>query len=255
MNAEGELILVHLQQVDEERAQRGADPTLATRVDALKAYQQARFRRTYADLLADARHGGAAQFFLEELYGPGDFSERDAQFARIVPALVRLFPEDVVCTVGTLATLHALSEGLDTQMGRMLTSLPIDPPSYVRAWQATGDDDGRRSQIRLVIEVGEALDRLTRKPLLRQSLRLMRAPARAAGLGALQHFLERGFDTFGAMKGAGSFLRTVAQREEQLRQRLFAADAVEAVRVHAPFASAVAPASDPLEQLPWPAPR
>jgi hypothetical protein len=250
MNAEGELILAHLEQVDDERRQRAADPALSVRVDALKAYQQARFRRTYADLLGDARYGGAAQFFLEELYGPGDFSQRDAQFARIVPALVKLFPEEVVRTVGTLALLHALSERLDTQMARALASMHIDRLAYLRAWQATGDDDGRRAQIRLVVEVGASLDRLTRKPLLRQSLRLMRGPARAAGLGELQAFLERGFDTFGEMKGANGFLQTIAHREERLCDRLFGASVEDAAAVH-PAPRAPEPTDgDPLEQLP-----
>ncbi|HEU6455230.1 MAG TPA: hypothetical protein VN201_07180, partial [Roseateles sp.] len=77
----------------------------------------------------------------------------------------------------------------------------------------------------LTMAVGEALDHLTRKPLLRQTLRLMRGPAQMAGLGALQNFLESGFDTFRAMRGAADFLSTVRQREEVLAGRLFAADA------------------------------
>ena len=68
-----------------------ADPALAGRVQALKAYQARRFEATYGDLLAHPRYQGAARFFLEELYGPQEFAARDAQFSRIVPALVRLF--------------------------------------------------------------------------------------------------------------------------------------------------------------------
>jgi hypothetical protein len=77
--------------------------------------------------------------------------------------------------------------------------------------------------------VGSALDRYTRNPLLRHSLRLMRGPASAAGLGALQHFLETGFDTFREMRGAAYFLDTVAQRERRLAAQLFAGGDVQAV--------------------------
>jgi len=49
------------------------------------------------------RYGPAAHFFLEELYGPRDFADRDTQFARVVPALVRLFPREIVATVAILA--------------------------------------------------------------------------------------------------------------------------------------------------------
>jgi hypothetical protein len=50
----------------------------------------------------------------------------------------------------------------------------------------------------------------------------MRGPAAAAGLGALQGFLERGFDTFRDMSGAEVFLSTIASRERALAARLFA---------------------------------
>ncbi|MED5622128.1 FFLEELY motif protein [Ideonella sp. BN130291] len=231
----------------DERAGRQAMPGLQDRVMAVKAYQQARFRRGYADLLGDARYRGAATFFLEELYGPGDFSERDAQFVRIVPALVRLFPEEIVQTVEALAALHALSERLDTRMGMHLPSASLTRASYVAAWQATGEPDARSDQIRMTLDVGRALDRLTRNPVLRHSLRLMRAPARSAGLATLQAFLERGFDTFRQMRGAERFLATVAEREEALRQRLFTADAVAMATVPAVFRLE---AGDPLVQLP-----
>ncbi|MBP7665962.1 MAG: hypothetical protein KA774_03870, partial [Burkholderiaceae bacterium] len=81
-------ITEHLGTVARMRALRDADPDLAARVVALKAYQAARFARTYADLLAHPRYGAAARFFLDELYGPQEFSQRDAQFGRVVPALV-----------------------------------------------------------------------------------------------------------------------------------------------------------------------
>jgi hypothetical protein len=77
-----------------------------------------------------------------------------------------------------------------------------------------------------VLQVGRQLDLYTRKRLLRQSLRLMRGPAQAAGLGALQSFLEQGFDVFAAMGGADHFLAKVAEREAALITRLFEPDAV-----------------------------
>lgn len=216
-------ILQHLQGVERERQRRLADPVLGARVQALKRYQQQRFARSYADLLASPRYAAAARFFLEELYGPGDFSSRDAQFARVVPALVRLFPDQVVQTVARLAELHALSEGLDSAMALALRAEPWSAASYVQAWQAVGQPAQRQQQIELTLAVGLALDELTHKPLLRQALRMMRGPATAAGLADLQHFLETGFDTFKAMKGARDFLDTVRQREQNLAAALFAA--------------------------------
>jgi len=214
-------ILGHLQQVESERRARAAESAWAARVRALKAYQRERFSRSHADLLADRRYGAAARFFLDDLYGPQDFAERDAQFARIVPPLVRLFPSEVVATVDALAELHALSESLDSAMARQLPNEQIDAAAYQQAWQAVGRTVDRRRQIDLVMTLGSQLDRYTRNLFLRHSLKLMRGPARAAGLGSLQTFLERGFDTFGAMNGASDFLALIEQRERALMQALF----------------------------------
>lgn len=229
-------ILECLNAVQREREARAAQPSWDERVQAVKVYQQERFKRTYADLLVDPRYAPAARFFLDELYGPRDFSDRDAQFARVVPALLTLFSHEVVETVATLATLHALSESLDSAMGRYLDGKHVEADDYVEAWQATAHADDRERQIALTLAVGEKLDRFTRRPLLRRSLRLMRGPARTAGLGALQQFLETGLDAFSAMHGAQEFLATVSLRERALIAALF---------------GAAAPAADsPLEQLP-----
>ena len=113
-HATAESILAHLRVVEGERQQRAREPLLQRAVATVKAFQQRRFAHTYADLLSSSRYGSASRFFLEELYGPSDFTRRDAQFARVVPALARLFPTEVVQTVAALAELHALSERLDT---------------------------------------------------------------------------------------------------------------------------------------------
>ena len=231
MNAAGEEILVCLSEVAAQRAQREQEPALGRAVLAVKAYQHERFMQTYADILAHPRFGAAARFFLDDLYGPGDFTTRDRQFVRIVPALVRLFPRDIVNTVLALGRLHALSERLDTAMGRCLIEQQqsddgraITAEVYGHCWRQVGTVVDREQQISLMLAVGAALEGYTRNPLLRHSLRLMRGPAAAAGLGSLQAFLERGFDTFREMKGAAEFLETIARRERLLAGHLFSGE-------------------------------
>jgi hypothetical protein len=219
-----ETILRHLGAVRVERAIRAANAGLTERVANIKRYQQARFAHTYADLLRHPRYAGASRFFLDDLYGPGDFTQRDAQFERIVPALVRLFPHEVVLTVRSLTALHALSERLDSDMARHVEVLPLTANSYVNAWRQTGQPASRGRQIELMLEVGRALDIYTQRPLLRHSLRAMRLPARAAGLGALQAFLESGFDTFRGMRGAADFLAEIERREREMAAALFGSD-------------------------------
>jgi hypothetical protein len=219
-----ELILEQLRAVEAERQRWAAAPELRAKVLALKAFQSRRFSNTYRDLLASPRYAAVARFFLDELYGPKDFAERDAQFARVVPALVHVFPNDVAETAKTLAELHALSERLDTEVASALSGANITAADYVQAWQRVGRAPLRSRQIDLTLQVATNLDRLTGKPFVRSSLRLMRGPARMAGLAQLQEFLEAGFDTFRALRGAGEFITTVGSRERALAAALFAAN-------------------------------
>ena len=224
-NSQADRITAHLATVARLRAQRDADPALGQRVLALKAYQAARFARSYADLLAHPRCGAAARFFLDDLYGPQEFSRRDAQFERVVPALVRLFPGELVDTVAHLGELHALTETLDDSTASPLPGPPglaCTAAAYAQAWQAAGRASARAQQIQLTLDIGAALDKVTRSRLMRTSLRLMRGPAQAAGLSDLQRFLESGFDAFGAMQGAEEFLGLVGARERALAAALFA---------------------------------
>jgi hypothetical protein len=239
----GHRILECLQEVHALRVHRLASPDLQARATALKRYQQERFRRSYQDLAAQPRYEPATRFFLEQLYGPGDFTHRDAQFARIVPKLVRLFPEQVVATVRELAELHAMTERLDSTMAQHLPSDAISAVDYVRAWQATGEVSSRGRQIDVVLDIGRDLDAFTHRPLLMTSLRVMRGPARAAGLQDLQHFLESGLGAFRHMHGAHGFLDTIARRERALCARLFEGEAMERL-------VAGVTGDDPLGQLP-----
>lgn len=223
MSHEIEAVIEDLQRVEELRAKRQGNAGLANRVAAVKRYQQSRFERDYAGLLRSERHGAAARFFLEDLYGPTDFGERDAQFGRVVPALKRFLPADFMRVVAALAQLHALSEDLDQQMAQVLTSEVIDDRSYRAAWQRVGRSADRERQLALLLEIGNSLDRHTRSRLLATTLKLMRGPAKAAGLSQLQSFLERGLVAFTAMHGARELLDAVAHNEQRLIVELFGA--------------------------------
>jgi hypothetical protein len=227
MSPDAQAILASLQAVAAERERRQREPALAAAVLAVKAFQHARLAASHADLRASPRFGEAARFFLDDLYGPTDFTERDEQFARIVPAMTRLLPAELLATVAALARLHGMSESLDSAMGAVLAGRAVDAAAYAAAWRAVGRADEREQQIALVHRIGTSLDHYTHVPGLRRTLHLMRMPARMAGLAALQQFLERGFDTFHAMHGAGEFLDAIQARERAHAAQLFAPDAAQ----------------------------
>jgi len=216
-------ILEQLEIVRFERDRREADPELGLRVEEVKRYQQSRFIDTYTDLLQDPHYADACRFFLEDLYGPGDHSVRDAQFASVVPTLCRLFPPDVTATVESLARLHAVSEQLDTEMAGHVVGPSVTSAAYSLAWKRTGRPDSRSLQLELLLAVGRALQLYTQRPLMRQALRSMRLPAKVAGLADLQKFLERGFSIFSSMAAPNAFLGYIAEREKQYAEHQFGA--------------------------------
>ncbi len=242
-------ILAHLATVVTLRQTQSGDPDLAQRVVAVKSYQGRRFERTYADWIANPRAERACRFFLDELYGAKDFSRRDAEFGRVVPTLTRLFPDELSATIESLGALHALSESLDHAMATHTPNTDIEAIQYIEAWQATGQPIRRDQQIALMLKVGRALVMHTRRPMLKRMLKMMRAPAAAAGLATLQSFLEEGFESFASLPDADAFLQSVHDQETGLCRRLFelqATDAPAALLATRKQASSL----DPLGQLP-----
>lgn len=225
-------------EVTQLRSEAARDPALRSTVAAVKAFQAERFRTTYGDLLASERFRPAVLFFLNELYSDKDYTQRDAQFVRIAGPLERLFPESVVETAVSMAELHAITERLDAAMARALLAngrqATLDSAHYAEVWPNVGHADARQFQLATVLRVGQDLTQFTRKRGLRTLLRMMRPAARAAGLGALQSFLEAGFDTFGAMTAQGdtaqAFLGFIQQREGALIDTLFSADVATSVQ-------------------------
>jgi hypothetical protein len=205
--------------------ERAASPALAAALDRLAQWQSRRLNGTYADLADNPRYAAAVAFFRTDLYGPGDFSRRDADLARVVPLMSKVLPEGVLATVGGAMELSVLSHELDRALLERLGSTgALSVASYCAAYRELDERRSRERQIALIVMVGNALDRYVGKPLVRSALAAMRRPARLAGFGALQDLLERGFAAFRRMEGAAEFLATVETRETALMNAIFAGD-------------------------------
>ncbi|WP_172198488.1 hypothetical protein [Niveibacterium sp. COAC-50] len=222
-----ERLILHMTAASALRARERDDDAWRRDRHALRAWQADRLAHTHADLLASERYRPAAEFFLNELYGPKDFAERDAALARVQPMLSRFLPRSALETICSAVELDALSETLDAAMVDALRNgaadTPIDDARYAAAYRQVGRRADRDRQIALIRHVGEALDELTHHPMIRGMLRLMGAPARAVGLGALHTFLVRGFEAFAHMEGAGQFLDSIIEREQALSDQIFEA--------------------------------
>jgi hypothetical protein len=114
---------------------------------------------------------------------------------------------------------NRLAETYADHAGKLRACIPRE----LAARGARAPDRARRSS-------GHRLDALVHKPLVSRTLKLMRHPARLAGLSELQNFLERGFDAFRRMHGAQEFLATIRRRETTIVNELFSVPARRTAR-------------------------
>ena len=209
-----------LRLVAQERQSAKRDPALLAARVALKRYQSSRLTLTHADLLANPNTRDAAQFFLEELYGSHDLSQRDVDLERIIPTLQKMLSYESLHTITEAIVLDALSERLDSAMARVLGT-EFTEGMYVAAYRTATTREEREQQLVLVQQLGDSLCELVTIPLLSVTLSIMKAPARLAGLGELHQFLDTGFTTFKKMKKPAEFVQTIVSRERHVMSRIY----------------------------------
>ena len=110
----------YLGEARDYRQAAAADPEYARRRDNLRNWQASRLAATHADLLASPRYKAAATFFLNEVYGPKDLSERDAEVEKIFPMLTSVLPVSALRALVMALEVDALSERFDAAMVKAL---------------------------------------------------------------------------------------------------------------------------------------
>lgn len=207
------------------REQITADGALRPEFALLARWQSGRLAWTHGDLLASARFGPAASFFLSDLYGDQDYSPRDKGMERVYPMMVRLMPAAALESIAMGIKMHALTQELDIRMVKMLfdemgVTDRLDADLYAEAYRRCDNAEARARQIRLISEIGHALDDVVHHSLVYNMVRLAKRPARMAGFGPLHDFIERGFVAFRHLNGAAEFLQTIDRRESRIMESI-----------------------------------
>jgi hypothetical protein len=218
-------LLQELRRLKHQRVESGGlDPRLAR----LRQWQTDRLGRSYADLLAHPRYAPACRFFLDDIYSPRDFSQRDHDMLQLHDFMRRFVPAVMMRPLTLTVTLHALTERLDRALCAMLfddmQAAEVSLAGYAEAYRRCNNYDERLQQIALVGEIGQDLDRVVRQPLTGTVLGLAAGPARRAGWEELTGFLERGYRAFKHVGGAKAFLELVRRRETRYLDRIYAGD-------------------------------
>lgn len=220
-------ILTHLVQARPGHHVSVEGQALPPEITLLRHWQTQRLSRTYADFLRSPRFRPAALFFLDDLYAPRDFSQRNADLERFHDGLRKALPERALVVLARGIALHELTEQLDANLAHVLTGRlgvtdTITESQYAEAYRICNNYDERLRQIRMIDEIGRGVDHMVHLPFVGVALRLAHTPAHLAGWQELQGFLERGFSAFKHMKGADEFLGTIASRETRILDRIFA---------------------------------
>jgi hypothetical protein len=190
----------------------------------IKAWQSARLARTYADLSAQKQYKLATAFFLDDLYGTKDFSQRDADIEKIVPTLIKILPEAALGMMADSISLDAISEELDQMMGvawRGLGKPALNDEIYGAVYRLAGSKSMRKTQIDLVKKVSSGMSVLSGLPMISATLTTMKIPAKLVGMSDLHAFLERGFKAFKGMGDGTVFMGLVVGRETQISHNLY----------------------------------
>ena len=195
----------------------------------LRAWQAARLEESFGRFLRDPLRRPAARFFLDDLYNDADFSRRDADIARVLPMMQALLPRGMLETLADAIELGAYTQSLDLRMAEALEALAprrrsLDVGLYTRVYITVTTPRERAQQIELIARVGHGLGRALRTTGVATLLKLARGPARAAGLGELQGFLERGVAAFSRIGDVDAFVDEIELEERNVSARLFSED-------------------------------
>ncbi|MFQ5982048.1 MAG: hypothetical protein ACE5KS_01610 [Woeseiaceae bacterium] len=201
------------------------DPELLAKYQRLIAVQLDYLLPFYEDLRKSPDYSAAVDFVISDLTGVG-ISQRDHDIARVVPIMCKMLPEKALQTVASAMQLNARVLDINLSICRELyKESPIDADiseaDYCSACRRASTLDECLELIRLTGEVGQRLDHVVRIPMIGLTLRAMRRPARVAGFGALQEFLEKGYTTFVALEDVDEFLDDITRRMTEVFTRIY----------------------------------
>ncbi|MDC0603505.1 hypothetical protein OAP14_10890 [Aliiglaciecola sp.] len=194
---------------------------LTERLRELQSWQTKRLLVTYDDMWQSRRFRPAMQFFIEELYGPKDFSQRDQDIARVVPKMAKLLPEQALQSLEAALRLNSLSHEMDLSLTENIHQGPICAETYAQAYRLCNNRPQREEQIQLLAGLGSDLADVVKIKGISALLMISRKPAKLAGVESLHSFLEDGYKAFKKLGEVDAFISPIIIRETALMVALF----------------------------------
>ena len=223
MNKMLDNIVQHLRSTEKMQAHITHE-NLTKRIRDLQTWQTKRLLTTHDDLWQSKRFKPAMQFFVEELYGPKDFSQRDIELARVVPKMAKVLPNKGLVSLEAALRMNCLSLELDIALVHEMSNKEINRVNYFDCYRHAGQRLKREEQIELLESLAIDLAQVVKISGISTILLLSRKPAKVAGVKSLHEFLEKGFKSFKKLGNVNDFLDPIITRERALMQSLYAAN-------------------------------
>jgi hypothetical protein len=189
-------------------------------IRAVQTWQCKRLLVSHQEMYQQKRFKPAVEFFINELYGPKDFSQRDQDIARIVPKMSKFLPEKALQSLASALHLNTLSFELDFDLAKNLAGEPINRETYAKAYISCNNLTARQQQIDYIRTLGHDLADVVRMKGISSLLFISRKPAKMAGVLALHEFLEAGYKAFKKLGNVEDFILPVIDKEQQLLRQL-----------------------------------
>lgn len=197
---------------------------LVEKIKQLQEWQCQRLLISHKDLYDDPKFKPAMQFFIDELYGPKDFSQRDQDIAKVVPKMSKLLPEKALLSLSSALYLNAISYELDFAMASSLNGKEINRDTYAEAYREAKNETPRTQQIDYIERLGFDLAEVVQIRGISFLLKMSRKPAKLAGVLSLHEFIEQGFNAFNQLGHVREFIDPIIQRERITMRQLFAGE-------------------------------
>ena len=191
----------------------------------LQQFQSQRLHQDHADLARSPQYGHLANFFFDDIYGPHDFSDRNARFRQLYDKLVHIVGPKPLATMKESLELVELTEVLDDYLIDVLVlhGKADQWTTEVFEWAYRECDNylARVEQIERIGATLRAVADLSRLPLIDWHLKALRLPARRLGWEPTLGFLIRGYQVFHHARNVEPFVRAVTTRETERLNRIY----------------------------------
>jgi hypothetical protein len=218
-------LLHYTQRSNELHQQYASDSRLREIYQAFIDWQLDYLLQYFEDMQARRDQSAAVAFIISDLAGV-EISQRDREFAKVVPMMIRMLPKSVLASAAAAMRLNAavlennlaICQALDAAD---LLSGAVSEQQYAKACRCVTTYRECMELVELTVTLGHELQHAIEIPMIGITLKAMRKPARLAGIGALQSFLETGFETFGALTNTDEFLDEIEKRMEKIFRRIY----------------------------------